>query len=471
MLNTFYEKMGLSSPSTVIIGIALMLFSGFLMTRITKRLRLPAVTGYLLAGILIGPSVLDLVPSSVTANMDFLSDVALCFIAFSAGEYLRLSLLKKNGVKALVIAVCETLGAGVLTFVALFFLLKLPLPLSLVVSALAATTSPTSTIMTIRQTGAKGEFVNMLISVLAIDLVVGILLYSTSLSIAAAINGGEFSFWATVSPLLINLGVMVFGGVCGFIMKILVPPSRSSDNRLIVSLALIFTFCGICALLSVSPILGCMSMGAVYINLTGNDKLFKQLNYFAPPFLLLFFVKSGIEFDFVALFAGGTYASIPLFLVSIVYFITRLIGTYLGATGGAVLSTKNERVQKNIALALVSQAGVAIALSSLGARTLGGETGNALVTIIVAAGMAYELIGPILASLALSRSKSYQNLEEATVEVETSEEKSEVDILIERINAIRRDNPPLPVEENEDAFVEGAEEMYTFYRHRRRGRW
>ena len=471
MLNSFYENMGLSSPTTVIIGLALMLLSGFLMTRLTKLLRLPAVTGYLLAGIIIGPSVLDLVPSSVTKNMDFLSDVALCFIAFSAGEYLRLPLLKKKGAKSLVIALFETLGAGILTFVALFFIFDLPLPLVLTVSALASTTSPTSTIMTIRQTGAKGDFVNTLISVLAIDLIVGILFYSTAISVSSALMGGEFSLWAVFSPLLINVGVMLLGGACGFIMKFLLPPTRSSDNRLIISLALIFAFCGVCAFLSVSPLLGCMSMGAVYINLTGNEKLFKQLNYFSPPFLLLFFVKSGIEFNIGALFSGGSYSGVSLALVALVYFIVRMLGTCLGASSGALLVTKNDTVIKNLGLALISQAGVAIALSSLGARTLGGEIGSALVTIIVTAGMAYELIGPVLASLSLKKSKCYDNLEEATEEVVVSEEKSEVDILIERINAIRKENPPLPVEENENAFLEGAEEMYAFHRPRRRGRW
>ena len=158
MLNSFYEKLQDSSTvATIIISVAFMLFSGYAMTRITKKLRLPNVTAYILAGILLGPYCFKIVPASLVEGMDFIADIALAFIAFSTGEFFRISTLKKNGLKVVVITVLESLLASVLVFTVTFFLLHLDLTFSIVLAALAAATAPASTVMTIRQTGAKGD--------------------------------------------------------------------------------------------------------------------------------------------------------------------------------------------------------------------------------------------------------------------------------------------------------------------------
>ena len=149
-----------SQASVVIITIALMLFTGYLMTRITRKFKLPNVTGYILAGILMGPYCLDMVPVKVIDGMDFLSDIALAFIAFSTGEFFRFSVLKKNGWKVVVITVMEAVLASVCVFAVVYGVLHLNLPFSIVLAALASATAPASTIMTIRQTGAKGDFVD-----------------------------------------------------------------------------------------------------------------------------------------------------------------------------------------------------------------------------------------------------------------------------------------------------------------------
>ena len=146
--------------AAVIISVALMLFFGFAMTRITKLLRLPNVTAYIVAGVLLGPYCLGLVPQRIIDGMDFLSDVALAFIAFSTGEFFKLSVLKKNGWKVVWITVLEATLASVLVFVLTFWVLRLPLSFSVVLAALASATAPASSMMTIRQTGAKGDFVN-----------------------------------------------------------------------------------------------------------------------------------------------------------------------------------------------------------------------------------------------------------------------------------------------------------------------
>ena len=152
-----------SQASVVIITIALMLFTGYLMTRITRKFKLPNVTGYILAGILMGPYCLDMVPVKVIDGMDFLSDIALAFIAFSTGEFFRFSVLKKNGWKVVVITVMEAVLASVCVFAVVYGVLHLNLPFSIVLAALASATAPASTIMTIRQTGAKGDFVDTLL--------------------------------------------------------------------------------------------------------------------------------------------------------------------------------------------------------------------------------------------------------------------------------------------------------------------
>ncbi|MBO7402449.1 MAG: cation:proton antiporter, partial [Lachnospiraceae bacterium] len=157
-----------------------MLITGFLMTRLTKLLKLPNVTAYIVAGILIGPSVFRLVPADVVKGMDFMSDIALAFIAFSTGEFFKFSALKKNGAKVFVITLFESMAASAGIFVLAYVILHLDFAFSIVLAALAATTAPASTLMTIHQTGAKGEFVDTLLLVVAVDNIVGLLAYSAA---------------------------------------------------------------------------------------------------------------------------------------------------------------------------------------------------------------------------------------------------------------------------------------------------
>ena len=456
--------------STIIISIAFMLLFGFAMTRITKLLKLPNVTAYILAGILIGPYCLGLVPQRVIDGMDFLSDIALAFIAFSTGEFFRLSTLKKSGARVMVITVLEALLASVVVFIVTFCVLRLELAFSIVLAALASATAPASTVMTIRQTGAKGDFVDTLLQVVALDDIVGLVAYSIAISVAVSskTGTGAFHVWDIVKPLLINLGVFALGGVFGVLMKLMMPKKRSTDNRLIISVALLFSFCGICTLLDISPLLGCMSMGTVYINITDDDKLFKQLNYFSPPILLLFFVRSGMNFKLDVLISpSGAVGTTPLLVIGVLYFLFRIVGKYAGAFLGCLAVGKPKQTRNFLGLALIPQAGVAIGLAALGARTLGGEDGIALNTIILASSVLYELIGPACAKLSLYLSGSYSTKLEDLAPVDattpTGEAKSEVELLIERIKKIQETIPPheLHAHDEEQAFTEAAEEQYA----------
>lgn len=454
------------SVASVIISIALMLFLGFAMTRLTKRFRLPNVTAYIAVGILIGPYCLNLIPETVIDGMDFLSDIALAFIAFSTGEFFKLSVLKKNGGKVVVITVLEAFIASLLVFAATYCVLGVDIVFCIVLSALAAATAPASTMMTIRQTGARGDFVDTLLQVVALDDVVGLIEYSVAISLATALSIGSSNVGAgnILTPIGINLGVLLLGGVFGLFLKLLLQ-NRSTDNRLIVSVSLLFAFCGICALLDVSPLLGCMSMGTVYINITNDEKLFKQLNYFTPPILLLFFVRSGLSFRLDALVnTSVSVGGMPLLPIGIVYFITRILGKYIGAFFGCLSVKKSKEVRNYLGLALIPQAGVAIGLAALGARTLGGDTGVALETVILSSSVLYELVGPACAKLSLYLSKSYSTKIEDLVPAEdlgvNEAQVSAVELLIKRIQAIQKELPPRSeTSEEEQAFLEAAEDQ------------
>lgn len=459
-----------NSVAVVIISIAAMLFFGFAMTRLTKKLRLPNVTAYILTGILIGPYCLNLIPETVIDGMDFLSDIALAFIAFSTGEFFKLSTLKKNGLKVVVITVLEACLATVVVFIVTYCILGVDLVFSIVLSALASATAPASTVMTIRQTGAHGDFVDTLLQVVALDDVVGLIEYSVAISIALAASMGSarLDIKNIFEPILMNIAVLALGGLFGVFLKLLLQ-KRSTDNRLIVSVSLLFAFCGICAVLNVSPLLGCMSMGMVYINIADDEKLFKQLNYFTPPILLLFFVRSGLSFQLDALVnTSAVVGKTPLLIVGVVYFLTRILGKYVGAFLGCWLTHKPKEVRNYLGLALIPQAGVAIGLAAMGARTLGGETGVALETVILASSVLYELIGPACAKLSLYLSKSYTTkLEDMIPETqleEKKEEKTEVELLIERIQMIQAEVKKEKISEEEQAFTEAAEEDMLVYR-------
>lgn len=471
MLNQIISQSGSSSnAASVIISIALMLFLGFSMTRITKRLKLPNVTAYIVTGILIGPYGCNLIPMEFIQGTDFLADIALAFIAFSVGEFFKLSSLKSNGMKAVIITIFESIMASVVVFILTFFILHLNMAFSVVLSALASATAPASTIMTIRQTHAKGDFVDTLLQVVAMDDVVGLVAYSIAISMAVSSlfeSSQNDNFHTIVLPILINLLTMCLGGSFAVLMRLLMPKKRSTDNRLIISVGVMFLFCGICALLDVSPLLGCMAMGMVYINITNDDKLFKQLNYFSPPILLLFFVRSGLSFNLGILTdTSSLVGNVSLITVGVLYFLTRIVGKYVGAFLGCLIAGKPKEVRNYLGLALIPQAGVAIGLAALCARTLGEEVGGSLQTIILASSVLYELIGPGCAKLALYLSKSYSDNLESVTEVspvtDAGVPKTQVELLIERLQQIQEDIQSQAMQdmENERAFTLAAEEQY-----------
>ena len=455
-----------NSIASVIISIALMLFLGFSMTRVTKCLKLPNVTAYIITGILIGPYCLNLIPETFIEGTDFLSDIALAFIAFSTGEFFRITTLKQNGMKIVILTILEACMASVVVFIVTYFLLGVNIAFSIVLSALASATAPASTMMTIRQTGSHGEFVDTLLQVVALDDAVGLVLYSVAISLAVALNQGtRVDALSILQPIAVNCGVFVLGSVFGLLLKLLLLKKHSDDNRLIISVSMIFAFCGVCSVLGVSPLLGCMAMGTVYINVTEDNKLFMQLNYFTPPILQLFFIRSGLAFKLDMLTGGAvSLGSVSLLVIGVFYFISRIVGKYAGATLGAIITGRPKEVRNYLGLALIPQAGVAIGLAALGARTLGGGAGAALETVILASSVLYELLGPGCAKLSLYLSHSYSTkLEEMVPEEKLPVKKaSAVELLIERIEAIQKDIAGKnEISPEEEAFQEASEEYYA----------
>lgn len=468
------EKLNItSSVSLVIISVAIILFLGFLGTRLTKKLKLPNVTAYIIIGILLVPiwrvipvDFDGIIPTKVIDGMDFLTDIALAFIAFSASEFFRFKNLKEAGASVIVITLFEALLAALLIFLVCYLLLGISLTFSLVLAALASATAPASTIMTIRQTRAKGEYVNILLEVVALDDVVSLVLYTIAISVASGVKEGAsgFNFDLVVLPVIKNLMCLAIGFGMGFLLKLLISEKRTTDNRLIIVIALIFAFCGICTLFDQSPLLGCMAMGMVYINLSDDDKLFKQLAYFSPPIMLCFFVRSGMKFNLEAFTDFSLIGYVPLFLVAILYFVIRIIGKYSGAFIGSAITKKDKSIRNYIGLGLVPQAGVAIGLAYMGARILGGVEGDNLQTIILASSVLYELVGPALSKLGLYLSGSYTKDIDSIVKTEElqvdTRDKNPVEILALKINQIRDKYQSERINPEEDAFNEAVDDYY-----------
>lgn len=293
-----------STPG-VILNLSIILAAGFLATRATKKIHLPNVTGYILAGVLIGPYLLDLIPSSIIEDMDFITDIALALIAFGTGKYFRFSQLRRNGKGVFVITLWESLAAAVLVTLVMSLLFRLPLSFSLLLGAISSATAPASTLMTIRQYHAEGEFIQVLLQVVALDDAVALIAFSICAAIVQAMDGDGITPSIVLLPVLLQLVSLVLGALGGYLLSRWINAGRSDEHSLVLALAVILSITGFCAFQDISPLLACMVLGAVYINCGGNERLFHLIDRFSPPILLLFFVLSGMRLDVPALKVAG----------------------------------------------------------------------------------------------------------------------------------------------------------------------
>lgn len=394
-----------NSASMILLSFSIILFSGFLLTRVTKLLHLPNVTGYIIAGVLIGPSVLGLIPQSLIRHLDFFSDMALSFIAFEVGRNFRLESFRRTGPRLLVISAAECLLSAVLVTLAARLIFRMPVEFCLLLGALATATAPASTMMTIRQYKAHGPFVNALLQITAFDDVICLLLYNTAIAIVNARHHDAGLNWHEILvPLGLNAAMIALGWLSGILLSRLINAKRSRDNRLSLSIALLFALAGICALFEISPLLSCLVFGMVYINRTDDDRVFKQISRFSSPIMTCFFIVSGMNLPLDVLKTSG--------VVGVVYFLVRIAGKYSGTYITAKLMRCEPRVSRYLGFALFPQAGVAIGLAFLGRRALPQPTGEFLLTIILSASVLYELVGPAFAKFALLRAADFPKPDE-----------------------------------------------------------
>ena len=425
---------GMRIASGIILSLGIILICGFLMTRLTKLLRLPNVTAYIIVGILIGPFVINLIPKEFIDRTDFISDIALVFIAFAAGEFFKFDVIKKSLGKALAITALETIITFALIFSLCFLVFRFEAPFALVLAALASATAPTSTIMTIKQTESKGHYVTTLLEVLAIDSVISLLLYTVSISIfVGTSNGGSLSFVDIAWPIAKMLICLVIGIAFGFALRFLVSSKRTTANRLIIVIAVLLLFCGVCSLFGQSPLLGGIAIGTVYTNMAKKeDKIFAQVNYFIPPIMLVFFVRGGMSLDFSVFTQSSSLTVVPFIVIVLAFLVVRFTGKFGGAYLGGLATVQPKETRNFLGFGLIPQASVAIALATMAVRTLRSYDGIyeeyavALLAIILASSIIFEIIGPALAKLGLYLSHSYgqqsDNKDLEDKEEETNEE-------------------------------------------------
>ena len=406
------------------------LFAGLLMTRVTNIFKLPDVTAYLVVGVIIGPSVLGrlgiegvgFVSFKEVESLSIISDVALGFIAFEIGNEFKISELKTIGKQAFVIGVLQAVITTICVDIVLVILhIIIPnivtVPVAIILGAIAAATAPAATLMVIKQYKAKGEVTNILLPVVAIDDAVGLMIFAVSFGIAEAIISGEASALNLImEPLMEIVASLLLGSIVASILAYIEQFFHSNSNRLILIIGSIILTVAIAKLSfklgrfagSFSPLLVCMMLGTVFCNICPlSDDLMKRSDSWSKPILVLFFVLSGAELDLVV------FKDLVVILVGIIYILARSFGKYFGAKVSATLVKSSEVVRKYLGITLLPQAGVALGMSAIVARTFGAN-GTLIRNITLFGVLIYELIGPTLTKIALTKSG---DIKEKPVEV------------------------------------------------------
>ena len=375
--------------------LALMIFAGMFCGRMVKHIRLPNVTGYLIAGLLIGPSVLGLLSADFLDVITIISKVALGFIAFSIGNEFKLSYFKEVGIAPVVIACLESFFAVLFVFLGLLASGQ-QVAFSLVLSAIAAATAPAATIMVIKQYRANGPVTKTLLSVVAIDDATALILFSLSVAIAQAVMGTSGSLVASLlSPLWEIGGALLIGAIVGFLFLLPLRFFHKQGNRLSLIVGFIFAGLGVSQWLGLSDLLLCMAMGAVLANFSADiNSLIDICDCITPPVFMIFFVASGAELQLSVLPTVG--------LIGIIYIVFRVLGKMFGASLGGIVCKCEKGVRKYLGPCLLPQAGVAIGLS-LAAAEVVPDYASEIRAVILCSTLIYELIGPAVTKFSLKK--------------------------------------------------------------------
>ena len=406
------------------IGIAMT--AGLLLSRLVKKLKLPAVTGYLIAGILVGPYCLGALGEWLNVNWlgfvsfeavegnSVLSKVALGFIAFAIGDEFRISSLKKIGKQATVIGIVQAIIATLVVDLALILLCQfLPeevinTPSAIVLGAVATATAPAATLMVVRQYKAKGKLTDILLPVVAIDDAVGLVVFAVSFGIAQSLNSGVAlsAISVVVEPLLEVILSLLLGFVLGVLFSLAEKYFKSNSKRLALSITFVIMAVALSMFethiggvhVKFSSLLVCMMLGTVFCNMCDfSEEIMGKTDSWTAPLFILFFVLSGAELKF------DMFGNILVVLVGVVYILARSAGKILGASISAKATKCDPNIVKYLGITLLPQAGVALGMSLIAAEIL-GEAGAMIRNITLFAVLIYELVGPMLTKIALTKS-------------------------------------------------------------------
>ena len=405
----------------LLLATALALFAGLMMTRVFKYLGLnfPDVTAFLIAGVMVGPYVLGrlgihgigFTSMEDLESVSFLSDVALGFIAFDIGNEFRLGQLKKTGKAAMVIGVVQALLATMLVdaaLIAMYLIMGpevMPLPVAVTLGAIASATAPAATLMVVRQYKAKGPVTELLLPIVALDDAVGLVVFSVSIGIAQALQGGDIDVVTVViNPLLEIIFSLILGTVMGWLLTQIEKIFFSNSNRLSLTISFVVMTIAMASRefelpggvkIAFSSLLVCMMLGTVFCNLSeySVDIMERSLRWTAPLYAT-FFVLSGAGLEF------SVFSHPMNIMIGVVYILVRCLGKYLGAHASSTAMGCGETVRKYLGVTLFPQAGVALGMV-VTAQTLGEEMGGMIRNIILFSVLIYELVGPQFTRIAL----------------------------------------------------------------------
>jgi len=398
--------------------LSIAMFSGLMLSRVTKKWNLPAVTAYLVAGILIGPYCLGrlgiegigFISSENVKSFSIISEAALGFIAFAMGNEFRVSELKKTGRQAIVIAIFQALVATAFVDISLYLLHlampdKLPLSCVLTLGAIATATAPAATLMVVKQYKADGPLTRLLLPVVALDDVVGLIVFAISFGIAKALESGRVDMISVlVNPIVEVIVSLVLGSIIGIMFHWTEQFFHSRSKRMTISVTYVFLAVALSMLefnigpvtISFSSLLVCMMMGTVFCNLCDfSEELMDRMDRWTGPIMVLFFVLSGAELEF------SVFMDWAIILVGVVYIIFRSLGKIFGANISAKFMHCSPKTQKYLGITLLPQAGVSLGMS-LTAMSLGAP-GVIIRNVALFAVLVYELAGPLMTRIALER--------------------------------------------------------------------
>ena len=412
----------------ILIILSIALFAGLLLSRLAKKLQLPAVTAYLIAGVLIGPfclgalgnllnlSWLGFVSLEKAESFSIISDVALGFIAFSIGNEFRLNDLKKIGKQATIIGILQAVITTLVVdgaLIGLYFLIPhtLPLPAAIVLGAIASATAPAATLMVVKQYKAKGPVTSTLLPVVALDDAVGLVLFAISFGVAKAIIAGQVSIISILLEPVLEVVLSVgLGILMGLIFTYIERFFHSRSKRLAVSVAFVFVTAAISMFkfnigpvhIGFSSLLSCMMLGTIFCNICDfSAELMDRLDRWTAPIYVLFFVLSGAELNL------SVFTDYMVIIIGLVYIAFRCLGKYFGARWSADLSHADPNVKKYLGITLFPQAGVALGMAIKVMEQFKDEQtaqiGTIVANIVLFSVLVYEIVGPFLTKLSLTK--------------------------------------------------------------------